>query len=457
MILRRRFPGILLLLTGLVWLSGLAACGPDAPTVGVTPLPPVLPTVTAGGAVLMYLPTGSPVAPTPIVPPTPLSLTPAYMLTALPAQTDAVCPRPGSPAVPPAPASYGLYATAIAQYLSAGATPQALLAALREWGGVTDTAGMVTDLYDLTGDGVYEIVVTVVDPFNAEVAPLPGQLLVFGCHLGGYMLLYSSDYGPGFGVPTVLYVGDINADTNTDLVFFQERCQSSACVQAAQVMSWSAPNEGFLALNVDTIGSADGRFSIADLDDDGIMELMVQGGGISSDASVGPPRSSTTVWDWDGRNYVRAFSRLDAPLYRIHVIHDADRALQAGDPIEAERLYREALDNPRLGTWNVPNESAMLRGYALFKLVVVAALQGDGSAARGALAALEAENPPGSPAAVYSRMASAFWTRFGRAGDLHEACLAAAEEVPADPQAVMFLNSYGPANRTYQVPDLCPF
>jgi hypothetical protein len=448
----------MILLAGLLILLTVGAACSSAPSVGVTVIPTVEATVTAGGIVRMRLPTEVPVTAAPTDAPVPVESqgTPAYLMTAL-AQAPVVCPQPDNPPPPDAPATYTLYATVINQFLSAGGAVPFLDSILRTWGVVADEFGVVTDSYDLTQDGVYEVMVVIADPFNAGVSPQPGQLFVFGCHEGGYRLLYASDYGPGFGMPSLLHVGDINANTSIELVFFQERCQSGSCVQAAQVLSWSEPNEGFITLNVDTVGSADGRFSIADLDGDNVQEITIQGGGMSSDVSAGPPRTSTTVWDWNGLNYVRAVSRLDPPIYRIHAVHDADRALEAGDGPEAIRLYREALDNPRLGTWNVPNEQSMLRAYALYRLMLAYAYADQPTAALNTYTALVEENPQGYPSHVYTLVGTAFWRTYQTTNNLHTACVEALESASANPQSVLFLNSYGPANRSYIVPDMCPF
>ncbi|GAB4568928.1 MAG: hypothetical protein Kow0077_00610 [Anaerolineae bacterium] len=432
----------------------LAACEGGPLPVAVTAIPATPPTVTPGGMVLRVLPTPEPPTATPVVTDTP---SPADVLAGLVPEPAVECPAPRTPPAPPQPATFNLYATAINRFLSDGATVPALQQLLTDWGVVSAERGLVTDAYDLTGDGVFEVVAILADPFNADIAPVPGQMLVFGCSRSDYRLLYASDYGPGFGVPQLLHVGDMNASGGPELVYFQERCQSGACVQAAQVLSWFPANDGFIALNVDTVGSADGRFSIADLDGDNILEIMIQGGGLAADASVGPPRSSTTIWDWNGMNYVRAVTRLDPPLYRIHVIHDADAALVTGDTNEAIRLYQEALENPRLGTWQVPNEQVMLRAYALFKLIVTYAYIEEDMAALDAHTVLLQENPPGTPGNAYARVGDAFWQTFQATRNMHSACLAAAETVAQNPAAVLFLNSYGPANRAYQIPDICPF
>ena len=455
---RRILPVLIVILAA---ASLLAACG-GGPLIGSGPgqvatLPAAAPSVTPGGRLVMLMPTSAPPTPTTDAVAPPVAGTPAYLLTAFPAG-GVVCPDPGNPAPPDLPATYGQFATTINRFLTAGGSVPFLDAILGSWQVIGDDLGLVTDAYDLTGDGVYEVIVILADPFNAEVSPRPGQMFIYGCGQGDYRLLYASDYGPGFGLPRLLYVGDMNADFQQDMVFFQERCQNNACVQAAQVLTWSAPNDGFLALNVDTVGASDGRFSIQDLDGDGIQEIMIQGGGLSSDISVGPARSSTTIWDWNGHNYVRALSRQDPPVYRIHVIHDADQAIREGDGQTAVQLYEQALNDAQLGSWQVPNEPLMLRAYALYRLMIAYAYLEDDRAGLDIHSTLLAEDSdPALPSYAYAMVGDAFWRTYQSTHNLHTACVAALEQVPAYPQAVLFLNSYGAANRSYQVPDLCPF
>ncbi|MBN1963020.1 MAG: hypothetical protein JW910_00135, partial [Anaerolineae bacterium] len=229
-----------------------------------------------------------------------------------------------------------------------------------------------------------------------------------------------------------------------------------ACVQAAEVISWSARNDGFLALNADTIGSPDGTFAIRDLDGDGVLEIEISRRGISTDPALGPPRSSTTIWDWNGLNYVRATTQLDPPVYRIHLIHDADRAFEAGDYGGALTLYRESLENARLGTWQLENEAVMLRGYTLYRmLLALVVLQDD--VAESYYRTLVEENAPGTPGDSYLVMADALWRTWQTSGDLHEACAAVQDAVRLNPQGLLFLNSYGPANRSYDIVEMCPF
>ena len=94
------------------------------------------------------------------------------------------------------------------------------------------------------------------------------------------------------------------------------------------------------------------------------------------DVIAGPPRLHDTIWDWNGAYYVKALVQLDAPIYRIHAIYDADAAFEQGTFKTALTLYDQARDNQYLQPWLDPNELATLRAYAAFrKLLAYAALR----------------------------------------------------------------------------------
>ena len=100
----------------------------------------------------------------------------------------------------------------------------------------------------------------------------------------------------------------------------------------------------------------------------------------------------------------------------------------------------------------------MLRAYAHYRLLLTYAFTEQDSAALNIHTTLMAENPDTLPSYAYAAIGDAFWRTYQSAQhNMHSGCLAAAETATSYPQAAIFLNSYGPANRSYQIPDLCPF
>ena len=185
------------------------------------------------------------------------------------------CPLPGAPAPPAQPGNFNDYKDRVAGYLSAGGSPTVLEAGLREWGAINDTGGVVQADTDLTGDGVREIIVTFFNPqtFNEEAVLNAGQMLVLGCDAGGYRVLYETPFNPLVALPELLRVGDMNADVRSELVFFTETCGRSNCYKEGKILTWNAQTGAFKELNNGQIVAINGRIGIADVDDDGVLEL----------------------------------------------------------------------------------------------------------------------------------------------------------------------------------------
>lgn len=319
-----------------------AACGPVSDVIGRrnTPVPTVegfvatpgaLRTATPGGLLSVWVVTpsdgadqpGSAATPDPHVPGA-RPVGPAATATAAFATIEAAtaiaampppapyyqpddCPLPGVPVAPSRPASFNDYKDRIAAYLSAGGSPTVLEATLRNWGAITERGGMVQPDTDLTGDGVREIIVTLFNPqtYNDEALLNAGQLLVLGCDGGGYRVLYETPFNPLVALPELLRVGDMNADVRAELVFFTETCGRSSCYKDGKILTWNAQTGAFKELNNGQIVAINGRIGIADVDGDGVLELIAQinpprAGGLSAPARV------IDTWDWSGTDYVLA-------------------------------------------------------------------------------------------------------------------------------------------------------
>ena len=474
-------------------LVAMLACSTDDLGIGrrgsqATPTPTtpaVFATATPGGLISVWLvtppggaamPTSPPLqltAPGAIVAPVGTATAVAALLSTATAQAEAPahqptyqsseCPAPGNPPPPARPQVFSQYPQAIARYLSAGGPTTLLEAALRSWGAITESGGMVKVDTDVTGDGVVEVIITLYDPTSAdrlsEAAPglRPGQLLIFGCDSGGYRLLYASPPDPTTSLPEFLRVGDMNSNARAEVVFYTRRCtQPDACIDEAQILSWEATLGSFQPLNQGRISAANAQFTIADVDDDGVLELVVASGG-ESGPNTGPTRPFTQIWDWDGQGYLLALTQTAPATYLIHAVHDADAALAAGNYPAARAAYNQALSNASLLPWGLPNERAYLNAYALYRLVLTYALQNNMGQAQAAFDRLAAEYPPGLPGESYAAIAAAFLNEYAGSRSIARACAQARNMAVTRPDALSVLNSYGTANRQYTLNDLCPY
>ncbi|MBI5961119.1 MAG: hypothetical protein HY866_20450 [Chloroflexi bacterium] len=464
----------------LLCILGLAACGPVADVIGdrdqPTPTSRVLTTATPGGRLSVWLitPTGqAAVTPTPGVvggnPVGPNATATAAIATIQAATLTAAapppvpyyqpndCPLPAAPAPPPRPDTFDDFSVVIGRYLSGGGSSTVVEATLRNWGALTDRGGLVQADTDLTGDGVLEVIVTLYNPmtYNAEALLNAGQLLVYGCDGGGYRLLYKTQFNQSLALPELLRVGDMNADVRNELVFFIETCGTSGCYKEAKILSWNAIVGAFEELNSGQIVAINGRIGIADVENDGILELTAQINPPGTSAS-GPPHSVIDVWDWNGVDYLLAQRQETGSRYRIHALYEADDRFRAGELRPAILDYDALRKDNSLLSWTISGEYEALRAYAAFRIVIGYARLNNGRA-NDWLSVLQSENPAGTTGSGFAAMGTAFMDNFRATNDARAACAQAISTGATQPNVLSILNSYGYNNRSYTLNDLCPF
>jgi hypothetical protein len=473
----------ILVWAGLATLLGiLAGCGPISDVIGdreaPTPTSKPFSTATPGGKLSVWLitPTGQVAQPTPTPggveggnPVGPNATATAAIATIQAATLTAAapapapyfqpneCPASGAPPPPPPPQDFGEYSTVVGRYLSSGGSPTVLEATLRNWGAITDQGGVVQADTDITGDGVLEVIVTLFNPasYNADALLNAGQLLVYGCDGGGYRLLHQTAYNDGIALPELVRVGDMNADVKNELVYFTESCNSAGCYKDAKILSWNAILGAFEELNAGQIVAINGRIGVADLDDDGVLELTAAINPPGT-TSTGPPRSVVDTWDWNGVDYLLALrEEPEGVRYRIHAIYDADDLFRDGQYRQGILAYDDARRDPDLLAWSVANEREFLRAYAAYR-IVIGYVRLQSARAETWLDVLIGENPPGSAGYGFAQMGGAFMDNYRATGDIRAAC-AQAISVATSTNVLGPLNSYGYGNRSYTLGDLCPF
>ena len=431
----------------------------DVPAQGGTPIGPVA-TSTAEAASTLEQTQSAPAA----TPTTPGVFAPA-----------AECPAPGNPRLPAEPPAFNRFAETIVQYLSGGGAPTVLEGRLAAWGTFTSYGGFIRADRDLTGDGVPEVLAVLMNPHEQEF-PFPGDLFIFGCERGAYRLLYQAGSAPNRSAPIILNVenNDVNANRLNDLVYAVQTCDDRICSTSVEVIEWSLTLNSFGSLLAQRIDEPFAAVEVADLEGDGLSEIVVERGAVASEAA-GPQRSRTTTLRWDGAQYAIAEVDVADAEYRIHVLHDGDTAMRAGDYASAAEFYARAATDDALQSWRYPDEASHLRAYARFRLMLAEAAQGNTAEAQAAhdelIAAYtlvptgEITPVPGTAPALnrglagsaFAEMAQIFWREYTASGDTGRACSAVTGYARTAPSSYEVLNSFGYANPTYTAADLCPF
>jgi hypothetical protein len=419
----------------IILFTGLSACTRQTPALEAPALEPSPTATTQRPTIVPH--TAS--TPTPV--PTPAGL---------------ACP-PADPRIELPQASFDALSLVIAEFLNAGGTVQALDEGLYELGVASQPIAVAAE--DLTGSGQPDIVVSIFDPRQPGTPP-PGSLLIYTCQGGRYSLTHYQPSLPSFGAPGIRFVQDLNADGQAELVTASATCGAHTCFEEIRILSWNGERfENLLAAETAQI-----PFPLLDLVEDprsGKFDLLITTMGAGS-VGAGPQRSITYhyTYDQDGGMWILEREELGESSYRIHVLHDADRAARQEDIPAAIGLYQRVIQDPLLLDWNdIQAEQDLLSAYARFRLLVLYFQIEQPGFAGTMLSEMESLYPPGHPQHAFVELAGQFVEGFER-GETAEGCQAArayAEENPAAILEGLGTASFGYANPDYTPEDICPW
>jgi hypothetical protein len=210
----------------------------------------------------------------------------------------------------------------------------------------------------------------------------PGTLLAFRCQGESYQLAYTAPDRPNLSAPIIHSEEDLNGDSGDELLLSRRSCGAHTCTAEVQVLSWRQGTlMNILAGATDDLPSPEVQVLAAD--DGRSARVAVTATGVNS-IGAGPFRQLTRIWSWDAEadRYQVAREEQQAPEFRIHALHDADRAAREGRSQEALTGYQRVIDDQGLRDWMEPaREQAILAAYARYRMIVVQAKQGQLGAA----------------------------------------------------------------------------
>jgi hypothetical protein len=348
------------------------------------------------------------------------------------------------------------YPLAIRDFLNAGATAEALDSVLYDAGVANMPVSVATE--DLTGNGVIDVVVSLINPDSPGILP-GGGMWIFTCETGIYELQYEQRSQEVFGAPHIWYVEDMDADGRAELVVSEGTCGAHTCFEAVQLLDWE--DGAFVnRLAGDSLDLPNPDIRIDDPDEDGIYNLLVVGGGVSS-VGAGPPRELARVWalQRDSGAWEVSGELLGPSDYRIHILHDAETAAREGDVPNALALYQRVVIDETLQDWVDPEDERITLGaYARYKIMVLYALSDQEKFAQTTLTEMQAEYPAWIPQYAFVNMAEIFLGQFAQGGA--EAACAAAQNFAAA-NSTRVLDPMGPLAFGYSSPtissqEMCP-
>jgi hypothetical protein len=422
----------------LIVMLFLLACG--APANVATTTPSELP----GQAVL---PTDTPIpSPPPTEPPPPTATLPP----------DQICVHPQAHS-PLEAGAFDNYPGEILGFLNAGGTVDDLIQNLNnlEIANEPPTAQWV----DLTGDGRNDVALSIINRESQYFVP-EGMLLVYTCQASEYVLTYIQLSDDFFGAPAIIHVRDLNDDGLNELIISSPGCGAHTCFEDTRVLSWSGTAfENHLEGNTTDLPFPD--VQITDYDQDRIYSLEVVGKGFGS-VGAGPQREVTHIWDYDPANgiWVMTEEHLGVSSYRIHMVHDADEALERGEYEVALLLYNQAFNDPGLKDWADPvTEQRNIGAYARFKSIVAYLYLGDIDTATSFFVQMGPIFPEEFQQHAFVQMAQLLINSYVADGSIVGGCKAA-EDFAAE-HADVILEPLGPAyfgyaNREFTPDDICP-
>jgi len=407
---------------GLCLLGGLVSCSPPT-TLPAPLLPKFTPTVIT--------------APTPHAPQQPA-------LTA----TSGPCPPRRAAPTPTLPAEFSAYGEALRGYLADGGDPAQLPAILGGWQALPPNGAVMTQA-DVTGDGVVDMAVSLINP---TLAPPDSEaaLILYTCQEGTVHTRYTYHPGEWFSL-NLIGARDLTADGIAELVFSETTCGAHTCWDTLHVWAWN--NADFVERMGTDFMSPYATFYLE------AEQIAVSSFGIGS-VGAGPQRPLTTTLAWNGQVITVTGAAIGPAVYRYHAFRDGDEALFSGNDARATQAYHQVLTDNELLAWDAflsrEEERLWFNALAHWRLLVQATRAGDADTAQIHHTQLINDFPPGQAGSPVTTLAQRFQASFEENQNMAYACQAALD-APETQTVLDFLNSFGYANPVYERDDLCPF
>jgi hypothetical protein len=286
--------------------------------------------------------------------------------TAVPSPTPSKpCPIvPSSPLPTLGPESFDIVSS-ITAYLNGGGSLEALEDSIEELALlIQETPSLIEEDFD--GNGFNDLIISILQP-SEEVYPLSGQSLFYLCHENSYALTYATPQEALIGIPRFYSIEDLTGDGLPDVILGIESCGAHTCFTSIEGILWTGDSfENRLQGTSEDLPSPVIEINHSP------TEIIVTGEGVAS-VGAGPNRRLERHWAWDAdlQSFIPTEDVLLPSSFRIHVLHDGDKALLGGEIELAIETYTLVRDDDELLDWIDPEfERANLSALAGFKLML---------------------------------------------------------------------------------------
>ena len=446
-------------------LLSLMGCNAAAET-AVSQLPTATPVMMDTAVPPTLTPTATPLPATPT--PIPPTQTPTVTVTASPTATpNFSCPQPGGNATLERPLDFLIFKENLIAYLNQVGVVEQLPEQL-------DALDIQHEIFpvDMNGDGVLEFVLNVIVP-SEEALPGDRGTAILQCRNGNYEMIFDIWWGY-YHYFDYTFSDDVDNDGNQDVIivggFAGSACdlEPTVLICSEDAIFDASPDHQELELGC----SHEDMVLTEDIDSDGAKELIVSGWTVGH-LDYAPPRTITQTFTLRHKVYILQTTQLGPPQYLVHLIDDAQRALDSGDLVLAAQFYEDVAQNqvlPTVSSYNIApfhmaeelgvepdHPQEYQQAFALFRLAALQTALGNTAEADWALAQLQERFLQGRPGAEFVSLTLLLVNSLQQGTTSESACKAVFQEIEQTYPQLAAHYYWGANIAWYRNETICPF
>ncbi|MAT99898.1 MAG: hypothetical protein CL608_22380 [Anaerolineaceae bacterium] len=397
----------------------------------------------------------------------PPSRTPTATATPSPTATpNFTCPQPGGNAILQKPLDFAEFSENLVTYLNAGGNIEQLSELL-------ESMEIENEIFpvDMNNDSVLEFVLNVIVP-PEESIPGDRGTAVLQCRDSSYEVMFDIWWGY-YHYFDYTFSDDVNNDGNMDVIIMGGFA-GSACALEPTILILSAGEILDVSPNLElSFGCSDqNRITLSDVDNDGIKEFVISGPTIEYTESP-PPRIITKTFALQNSTYGLQATELGSPEVLVHVLDDAQRALDSGDWTLAIQFYEDVAQNqalPAVYSYNIaPPQMAeewgvepdhpqeYQKAFALFRLAALQTVLGNTAETDWALVQLQERFPEGTPGSELTSLALRLVDSLQQGNSPESSCEIVLQEIGRSYPQLAAHYYWGGNIAWYRNETICPF